>query len=596
MSSHSTLSLRMKLLLFAAALVIVPGTLFGVIVQQSSHASLESMIGHQLAREAGHTGDRLTAVLSTEREILRSFAQQDLMREIRVADIDKRVSLALTTLRDGSPARLDYLVVDRSHSVIAATNPSLLGSVASWTELADAALSGREGFLGPVAMDTHTTPGFVIATPVPDPDGSHQVIGALMGLLDWARLTAVTQEVRDDLAAQGIRTDVLVVRRDGTIIGGTDPSGARDDVLSADWSQIADGAIRDHPDYVVQQQAEFLVGRASLGSDFSDWRLLIVEPLSDALAPARRLTTRLAVILALTLAAALLLATLSGRRVVRPLTELTSAIRGLSGGSTSPLYVPVRTQDEVGTLATAFNRMASELDRAQRDLVEAAKFAFVGELAAGVAHEVRTSLGVLRSSAQILERSLPTDGSAETVELAGLIRAEVDRLGGVVNDLLSLGRPHALHLETTPISDPIFRAVDSVEPQAHEKGIEVSRVPLAHDPEVLCDGALMYQVALNLLVNSIQALEDGGRVEVTIVETRDGYAGFEVRDDGPGIPEEIGSKVFQPFVSAREGGIGLGLTFAKRIVFEHRGRISLDTTPGSGTCFRIELPKSEVTS
>jgi two-component system sensor histidine kinase HydH len=576
--------------------VIVPGSLFGVIVQQSSHASLERVIGHQLAREAGHTGDRLTAVLSTEREILRSFARQDLMREIRVADIDKRVSLALTTLRNGSPARLDYLVVDRSHIVIAASNPSFLGSPPPWVELADAALSGREGFRGPVVMDTHTTPGFAIATPVPDPDGSHQVIGALMGLFDWARLTAVTREVRDDLAAHGIQTDVLIVGRDGMIIGGSDLPGARDDVRSADWSQIADGAIRDQPDYVVQQQAELLVGRASLGSDFSGWRLLIIEPLSDALAPARRLTTRLAVILALTLAAALLLATLAGRRVVRPLSELTSAIRGLSGGSTSPLHVPVRTQDEVGTLATAFNRMASELDRAQRDLVEAAKFAFVGELAAGVAHEVRTSLGVLRSSAQILERSLPADGGAETVELAGLIRAEVDRLGGVVNDLLSLGRPHALQLETTPISDPIFRAADFVEPQAHEKGIEVVRVPLGHDPAVLCDGELMYQVALNLLVNSIQALEDGGRIDVSIVETRDGYAGFEVRDDGPGIPEEIVSKVFQPFVSAREGGIGLGLTFAKRIVFEHRGRISLDTTPDSGTCFRIELPRPEVTS
>jgi signal transduction histidine kinase len=336
----------------------------------------------------------------------------------------------------------------------------------------------------------------VIATPVPDPDGSTAVIGALVGLYDWHQLTAVTRRVRDDLTSLGLPTDVLVVRRDGTVIGGSRSSTAQDALRSADWSDIAASAAQNRPDYVVESRAGFLVGRATLGSDFPDWRLLIVEPLSDALAPARRLTARLALALGLTLAAALALATLAARRVVRPLTELTHAIRGLSRGDSPSLRVPVRTEDEVGTLATAFNRMASELDQAQKDLVEAAKFAFVGELAAGVAHEVRTSLGVLRSSAQILGRSLPADAGEESSELAQLIRAEVDRLGGIVNDLLNLGRPRALHLERTPISIPVFRAIDFVEAQAQQKGIRLLRVPLEDDPAVLCDAELLYQVAL----------------------------------------------------------------------------------------------------
>jgi hypothetical protein len=94
-------SLRIKLLLFAASLVLVPGVLFGFIALQSGRSSLETVIGRQLAREAGHTADRLTALLGTERQALRSFARQDLMREIQVADIDKRISSALATLRDG---------------------------------------------------------------------------------------------------------------------------------------------------------------------------------------------------------------------------------------------------------------------------------------------------------------------------------------------------------------------------------------------------------------------------------------------------------------------------------------------------------------
>jgi signal transduction histidine kinase len=595
-STLPPLSLHIKLLLFAAALVAVPGILFGVLAQQSGSASLQRVIGHQLAREAGHTADRLGTLIEAERQTLRSFAQQDLMREIRVGDIDKRISSALATLRDGSPVRLDYLVVDREHRVIASSNPAWIGPLEPWAGAAEAVLRREERLVGPAATPVHQGPALVIGTPVPDPDGSLAVIGALVGLYDWRELTSVTRNLRSDLAKLGLEVDVLVIRRDGAIIGGNQSTSARESMRPADWSEIASIDVNEQPDYVVRAEAGLLVGRASLGSALSDWRLVIVEPLSDALAPARRLTTRLALTLGLALAVALALATLAARRVLRPLSELTLAIRGLPSGESSSLRVPVRTEDEVGALARAFNRMASELDQAQRDLVEAAKFAFVGELAAGVAHEVRTSLGVLRSSAQILERSLPARAGSEATELAQLIRAEVDRLGSVVSDLVGLARPRTLQLEATPISRPVFRAADLVEPQAHESGIQIHRVPMAVDPTALCDAEAVYQVALNLLVNAIQALEDGGHIEVRIRRAKDGYAGFEVRDDGPGIPEELRGKIFLPFSTAREGGAGLGLTFVKRVVHEHRGRISLETGSGSGTCFRVELPPVEATS
>jgi hypothetical protein len=143
----------------------------------------------------------------------------------------------------------------------------------------DRVLSGEERFLGPAGTPGNEGLGVVIATPVPDPDGSTAVIGALVGLYDWHQLTAVTRSVRDDLTSLGLVTDVLVVHRDGTVIGGSRSSTAQDALRSADWSDIAASAARDRPDYVVESSAGFLVGRATLGSDFPDWRLLIVEPL-----------------------------------------------------------------------------------------------------------------------------------------------------------------------------------------------------------------------------------------------------------------------------------------------------------------------------
>jgi two-component system sensor histidine kinase HydH len=583
----ASLSLRGKLLLFAAGLILIPGFIFGLMAQQSGSASLQRVIGRQLAREARHTADRFATLLETERQALQNLSHQQVMREIRVADIDKRVSTALTTLRRGSAARLDYLVVDRDRRIVASSNPRLIGPLPAWADTVDGALGGAEGFFGPARIPAYGREAVLLTTPVPDPDDEASVIGAVVGMLDWQGLTGVMNNVREELAQLGLATEVFIVDADGKVVGGTAAAASTSTILN--WAELAGRAPLRDPDYVVQQRAGLLVGRATLAAGLPAWRLLIVEPLTAALAPARSLTRRLAVTLALTLAAALGVATVAARRVARPLSELTEAIRGLSSGNATLRPVPVRTEDEVGSLATAFNRMATDLDRAQRDLVEAAKFAFVGELAGGIAHEVRTSLGVLRSSAQILERSLPADADPSSIELAQLMRAEVDRLGGVVDDLLTLSRPRTLQLEETTIAAPVSRAIEFVEPQAKQRGIAIRLHEADRNLSLRCDAELVYRVALNLLVNALQAIDDGGHIDVRTFNTGD-HVGFEVADDGRGIPEALREKVFLPFVTAREGGIGLGLTFVKRVVHEHGGRISLETQEGAGARFRVELP------
>jgi signal transduction histidine kinase len=585
-----SVSLRIKLTLFAAALIVIPGLIFGLIVQRSEQASLQDLIGRHLAREAEQTADRLGAVLRSEREALRNFARQDLMREIRVDDIDKRVSAGLATLRNGDPARIDYLVVNRAKRVIASSNPDFIGTLPAWGEAAASVWDESEQTLGPIALNSSVGNALLVAAPIPDPDDSMRTIGTLVGVYDWGRITGVTETVRRELAAQGTRTRVLVTAPDGSILGGTALSPAEQIEFPQGWLDPLESRARSESGFAVLPQAGFLIGYAGFGVGTTGWQLVIVERLADALAPARQLTTRLGTILALTLIVALVLAAIAGRRVVKPLAELTAAIGSVSQGDLSSLRVPVRSEDEVGSLARAFNQMAAELDRAQSDLVEAAKYALVGELAAGVAHEVRTSLGVVRSSTQILERNLPADADPHAIELAQLIREEVDRLGSIVKDLLELGRPRALHLEPIQISVPLHRAIDMVESKAAEKGVRLELKAADPLPDVRCDSELLYQVALNLLVNAIQAVDEGGRVDVATRQAADGYVRFEVRDDGPGIPEGFHEKLFRPFATGRDGGIGLGLTFVQRVVYEHQGRIEVDSDPGSGACFRIDLP------
>ena len=563
-----SLSLRAKLVLLAALLVAGPGVVLTLIAERSARRSLVAVIERQLAREAGHTADRLTALLRAEREGVRSFARQDLMRDIRVADVDKRVALALATLRDGSPLHLDYLVVSAGGDVVAASQPTLLGRAPRWLEQAWTRPGADARLAGPLRIPGYQTASLVMTSDIPDPDDPRRLLGTLVSLLDWERLTAFTQGVRSDLAAQGIAADVILNEVNGTVIG-----GAHGESPVADW----------------------IAGRAQLAPDLPQWTVVVREPRSHALAPVQQLSRRLALTMGMALVAALLLATVAARQVVRPLGELTAGIREIARGEHGRALVPVRGEDEIAALASSFNDMASRLDRTRRDLVEAEKFAFVGELAAGVAHEIRTSLGVLGSSAQILERSLPAGASAESAELAQMIRAEVARLGGVVDDLLTLHHGRPLRLEALPVSEVLVRAVDFVAPQAREKGVRLELRRPIEEPLVCGDRELLQQVAVNLLVNALHAVSADGLIEARVMPARNEEGGFDIVDDGPGIPPELRERAFQPFVSARPGGVGLGLTFVKRVVHEHRGSVTVDPGVGAGTCIRVRLPAAEGT-
>jgi|GEM_PF-6610 len=478
--SVSRFPLRNKLLAFAFALVVIPGTLLGALATRNASAALEAQVGRALAREAAHTADQLAARLRSERQTLASFARQDLMRDLRVGDVDKRVSLALATLRAGAGAARSYYALDAHGRVVAASEPRALGEAPPWLrELGvDAALGERT--LGPLRAPEGVQ--LVMIAPLPDPDDPARVLGVLAGAFAWDALVTATRVVQRDLAQQGIAVHVLVCDARGEVLGGV---RMQDRAGPARAELAAAAELTGAPGWLAQ--SETISGRAALASDLPPWRIVVMQSREDALAPVTSLQRRMALTLGALLLAALALAWLASRRVAQPLAELTRAIRGLArGGAHSVL---VRGDDELGVLADSFNRMSADLTRAQSELVEAEKFSFVGELAAGVAHEIRTSLGVLKSSVQLLDRSLPADAREESHELAQMIRDEVGRLGGVVDDLLTLKPDRTLRLEPGPLAPILARAVEFARAPASAKGVRLAFEAPAHEAHVARAGA-----------------------------------------------------------------------------------------------------------
>jgi two-component system sensor histidine kinase HydH len=594
MGAFSWRSLRAKLLLLALLLVLVPGTLLTFIAYVDAREALERSAGRQLTELAHDTLDEVAEAVTDARKDLRAWTRQDVMRDLIIGDLDKRVSRFLRSLAAGGAPYLSLLALDRSGHVVAASEPRWLGTAYGDREGARAALGGSE-FVGGPAVVPEEGDRRAIETwmPVPDPERPDAVIGALVGRYDWSSAMRVVTRIRRNLLPHGLTVDVLLVDRGGTTIGaawGEGRTAAEIAALERAGAEVDAGIPPGRAvGYRTAAGAGVLVGWERDDEARGGWRALVMQPLAEALGPVHAMRRRIEVALAIVLLGALVVAGAWASRLAQPLRELTLATQEVTRAGEAPPIVPVRSRDEIGALATAFNAMGAALRHAQEDLLTAAKFAFVGEVAAGVAHEVRTPLGILRSSAQMLARTLPP-GQEASAELVDMIVGEVDRIDRVVAGLLEVARPREPLLAPTRLAPLLTRALDFIEGQAREKRITVARSLDAAAPRVLCDPEQIYQVALNLIVNAVQILPPGGHVTVRTVADGRERIGFEVADDGPGIPPELHGRIFTPFFSVREGGTGLGLALVQRMVRGHQGTVTVESAVGHGATFRVLLP------
>lgn len=595
MAHRPTLTLRWKLVMLAFVLVTLPAGLFGVIASRDASRALEATVGHQLHMIAADVGGDLEAALLEQEGKLRSWARQDVMREIIVGDVDKRIASFLQAQHAGDPSYLDLFVVDPRGSTVASSDPRLIG--VSPPPLADRRgdAAAQAVFLRGPLPDTRTGRRVLeLAAPIVDPESPETSLGGLLALYDWTKLTGVAADVARDLAATGLRVDLLIVDEHGIVLGSATPDGADPyagrDLAREGWATLAAPARPHRAEYAYEPRLDALVGRARLETPVARWTVAALQPRAAALAPVRAMRRRILLALAVVLTAGMAAATILARRMTLPLSSLTRAARDLAREPSLP-PLPVRSHDEIGELTLAFNAMAADLRQAQGDLVAAAKLASVGEIAAGLAHEIRTPLGIMRGSAQMLGRARDAD-ERRTSELVDMIVGEVDRLDRVVTALTELGRPHEPAIEETLLEPLLRRAVDFVRGQADAQAVAL-RTDFPAPAIALCDPEQVYQVILNLLVNALHVVPRGGRIEVRTFGPAHGRVGFEVVDDGPGVPAELREAIFTPFFTRREGGTGLGLAFVERVVIAHRGRVSVESPPGGGAAFRVELPAAE---
>jgi signal transduction histidine kinase len=254
------------------------------------------------------------------------------------------------------------------------------------------------------------------------------------------------------------------------------------------------------------------------------------------------------------------------------------------------------TVEELELLEAFSNQTALAISRAlvyrdmslkDKQIMQAEKMAAIGELAAGIAHEIRNPLGIITGSAETVRKN---EDRKIREEMTDYILEESKRINGLISTFLDFARPKEPKLVSCDLRGVLEKTLLLISPQAKTLGVEIKKVIPQEPLQVSIDPDQMRQAFTNLGVNALEAMPRGGVLKVTVLENTRGKVSIQFSDTGKGVPKEVQSKVFDPFFTTKEGGTGLGLSIAHRIITQHEGDIRVEGEEGRGSIFTISLP------
>jgi signal transduction histidine kinase len=543
------LSIKQLLLLAFILAGLLPAMLVSFLSFNQASNALRKEISHDLQTLSTTVAGDVERTLFERLQNVQSWSQLGLMQEVLIGDVDKRLSIFLSESQHAYDQEYRALhVLDMQHRLVASSQASKIGQQYQlpphWFAVK---LGSRYLQLYVIQQDILT-----ISQIIEDSD-TQQPIGYLLAEFNWNLVKKLLNDAVSDQAVAALISEKQHIL-----------------AASSRWADVGH-ALR---------VSSVLQGKLNLPG----WRVEIQRAHSVAVAPVHRLAYVFLALLAATLIFSLMLVRPIGRAIIQPVERLTQFVRSFH--QQTHIAPPKVGPPELQELTQAFEKMIADLEKSQENLTRAAKLAVVGEMAAAMSHEVRTPLGIMRSSADVLlrEPALTADGR----EVLGFIISETERLNKLVSTLIDAARPRTPHFNPMDLTQLIYRVMALLQSQAQAKQITLA----FQQTEVMtisADQDQMMQVLMNLLMNAIQILPAQGKVAMQL-EKQENSVMLTVSDNGPGIQTESQTQVFEPFFTQRAGGVGLGLAVVRQIVQAHHGEISYRNGVLGGAEFIIVLP------
>ena len=574
-----------KTLVTAFLLVsLVPAIALTSIAFVKTQQAMQTEIEQTLRVQAATVSADIDKMLFERFQNAVTWSHLEVMQDIYVKDIDKRVSAFLAQLKTGyQNVYRNLYCTDMSGMIVASNKAADIGTTSPpqqpWLH---AVLPGGRVVLGVPDGSTMS-----IRSTIPSKFGNGN-LGELVLSFDWTQIFQIL-----DQAAKDGRM-VAILDHNGKVIAASGELRRQGFLMSTKFlpwlAKIPGNGVE------IVDGAPLHVSRVIIGFDRSrgyenfsglGWTTIVIQPLDQALLPVHRLAIVFLGLLLATIVIATWISLWVANNIARPIVALTAFTRRFMDEKALPPSPPVTT-GEVGELTTTFVQMVEDLDQTRQNLVRASRFAMMGEMAAVMAHEIRTPLGILRSSSQVLKREPNITNEAR--ELIGFIESETERLNRLVSTMLDSTRPRQPSFQLTNIHTQIHNCISMLAAQAQTKMIRVEESLNSSDPYCECDAEQMTQVFLNLLMNALQVLPEHGKITVTSRSETEKII-IEIADNGPGIAKEERAKIFDSFFHKREGGIGLGLAVVQQIVSAHGGDITVSESLLGGALFRISIPR-----
>lgn len=558
----------------------------------ASQVALEAEIGRSLKNDAAMLMEQIDMLIFERLQNVHSWSHLDIIQEGRIGDVDKRLAQFLAELEHGYPGvyrSLFYL--DKENRIIAAGDPVLIKqSFQPQPDWIRAHVPHGEVFLEALQLQPpYDRADLVIRAPVPDNYASGD-IGQLYGVFDLRQIFRLFDQASHSDAGERF---VILLDAEGRTIAASAAARAQKLLLTdtfANWKLNEQNGIAVHTGKPLLDSSVlvgYALSKSYEGYANMGWSLLVIQSTQQAFQPIWALWWLFcSVFIIIGLIAGGVAQGVAGR-IAKPLLDLTAWVRRFQKNADC-ISPKVSGAQEVRELSLAFGQLAEDLERSRQQVVHAAKLAVVGEMAAIMAHEVRTPLGILQTTAQMLQWESAL--SAEGLEMAHMMVDESARLNRLISTLLDCARPRPPNMQVQDLHKIIARVIDLLATQAQKKALHIDWQAPKNPAIIECDQELLVQVFLNLILNAIQIVPAGGRIRVRTDCSNGESVKITVADDGPGIPPENRARLFDPFFTTREGGIGLGLTVTQQIIAVHGGHLSAGSSDLGGACFTLFLP------
>ena len=582
---------------------------------------------------AMRTADQVIAgIVSNQLQGIAADKQALLVRWLGERRADLEVVAGADATRAGDPLVLgpylklmqDHYGVYRRFIVVDGTGRTTFDTAAEARhEYRDAAwfLASREGrrFLSAVRVGPHVHESvFDIAVPVVGRDG--RPAGTVCATVST---TPILQSVLS--VSLGETGECYLVDREGTFLVHREPRRILRDTIAGSGSfALVAGEQQPGRPYTDYRNIPVL-GTARAVPD-TDWCIVVEQDEAEAYAPSTALRRRLVSAIALTAAGAVGISLLLARSVALPIRRLSEAATAVAAGNFDhpAVHVAGRRRDEIGDLRSAFENMADQLRerqailqasvdrtrteleatdlRLQDTLAAAARsehLAALGRLASSVAHEIRTPLASLKLYLQSIQEEVTL--SPELSEDFDIAMLQVDRIEKTITRFLDYARPSPAARAELDIARLIDDAVLLVRHRAAHHDVTVDVAVAARLPRVVGDAVQIGEALVNLLVNAIDEMPRGGRLEITATreapdddDSQRSWLRLAVADAGPGVEPAVLDKLFEPFYTTKATGSGLGLAIVRGTIERHGGVVRVNSIPGAGATFSLYLPEEPI--